>query len=103
MPQPIKKSYFLGALLLSFFLFQTKVEAKKISNREVGIQAGKGKLIFQAGRPGTQLRDEIPQLLSTKKENVNIEKGDFSLLVHASNFSYRDACYNGSFPQKTLR
>ncbi len=54
------------------------------------IQGGKAQLIFQAGAPGNQVNREVPQLLSTKKQKVTLEKGDFTLLIHASNFGYRD-------------
>ncbi len=54
------------------------------------IQGGRADVIFEAGIPGNKVDKELPQLLSTKKQKVVLEKGDFTLLIHASNFGYRD-------------
>ena len=58
------------------------------------IQNGKEKLIFEAGRPGKNEKVELPQINSSTQMRIDIKKGDFFILVHTSNYGYRDGGFS---------
>ena len=54
------------------------------------INGGKSELIFKAGKPGKNQEEEIPQLLSSTDYKIEAKSQKMYLLVHSSNFGYRD-------------
>ena len=56
---------------MAFYFYPGRV---KQTSRIFLIQGGKADVIFEAGVPGSQLNQEVPQFLSTKRQKVVLGK-----------------------------